>query len=289
MSWKKAGEISAEVLAYGKKLAVPGVKLCELADKIEKKIEALGGKVAFPTNLSLNHIAAHYTPPPNDKTVLCEKDILKIDVGAQINGFIGDTALTIGPNKELIKASEEALKEAIKITAPGTEVRIIGKAISETIRSFGFSPIANLSGHQLGKYVLHAGITIPNYDNGDCTTLKEGQVIAIEPFATDGEGAVKNGKPSGIYRLDKLGTPRHLLARKVLQFIKEEYRTLPFSKRAITKKFPSSTFALLMLEKNGIIYQYDQLPERSRGLVSQTEHTIMVKDKPIVLTKRREG
>jgi len=288
MSWEKAGKISAEVLAYGKKLAVPGVRLYELAEKIEKKIESLGGKVAFPANLSLNHIAAHYTPLPNDEAVLGEEDILKIDVGAQVNGFIGDTALTIGPNKELIKASEEALKEAIKIATPGTEVRAIGKVISETIRSFGFSPIANLSGHQLGKYILHAGITIPNYDNGDRTVLKEGQVIAIEPFATDGEGAVKDGKPSGIYRLDKLSTPRHLMARKVLQFIKEEYQTLPFSKRAIIRKFPSGTFALLMLEKSGIIYQYNQLPERSKGLVSQAEHTIMVKDNPIVLTKRRE-
>ncbi|MFH1456460.1 MAG: type II methionyl aminopeptidase [archaeon] len=280
----KAGKIAKEVREYSKTIVKPGIKLIDLADKIEKKISELGAKSAFPVNLSLNSVAAHYTPKENDETVFEKDDILKIDVGVHVNGYIGDTAVTVGNNKELINASQDALKAATKIVNIGTELREIGKEINDAITSHGFQPIVNLSGHGLDKFVIHTSPSVPNYDNGDTTQLKDGDTIAIEPFATDGKGKVGEGGPSSIYKLNEIKPIRDMTARKVLKFIQEEYNTLPFAERWITKKFPKGKFALLSLARSGIVKEYAQLPETSKGLVSQAEHSYLIKEKTIVTT-----
>jgi methionyl aminopeptidase len=283
--WIDAGRIAGEVLQYGKNIAVPGIKLLELAEKIEDKIYALGGLPAFPVNLSINYIAAHYTPTINDELILKEEDILKIDVGVHINGAIGDNALTIGPNKELIKASRDALNAALNEAYAGNEVRMIGKAIQETIQSMGFAPIKNLSGHGLGDHVIHSGKTIPNYDNGDTSVLNEGDTIAIEPFATDGDGLVVEGGSSNIYRLEKMKPTRNPTSRKVLKFVTENYQTLPFAKRWVENKIPNSGLAFILLQREGSLHLYPQLRERAKGMVSQAEHSLIIGDKSIVTTK----
>lgn len=285
--WEKAGRIAAQTLEFGKSLVKVDASLLEVAEKVEAKIIELGGKPAFPVNISLNHVAAHYTPFPDDKARFAKNDLVKIDVGVHVNGAIGDTAATVslGGNEELIKASEDALEAAIQIFKPGTKLGEVGKVIQEKIRSFGFVPVVNLSGHGLGIYDLHAGITIPNYDNGDQRELREGQIFAIEPFATSGEGKIIEGKLSGIYRLENKKPTRNMTARKMLDFIEKEYKTLPFAKRWLVKKFPTANFALRILEKEGILHQYPQLPEKTKALVSQAEHSVKVAEKPIILTR----
>lgn len=283
--WLMAGRMAGEVLAYAKELAVPGINLLELADQIEDKIFALGGEPAFPVNLSLNHIAAHYAPPVKEELVLKEEDLLKIDVGVHVNGAIGDTALTVGSNEELIKASREALNAAIKEAYAGNEVRMVGKAIQETIQGMGFAPIKNLSGHGLGEYTVHSGKTIPNYDNGDTRTLEEGETLAIEPFATTGDGVVVEGAPSNIYRLEKLKPTRNPTARQVVKFVAENYKTLPFARRWVERKVRGAALAFVLLTREGILHSYPQLREKAHGLVSQAEHSLIIGDKSIVTTK----
>ena len=282
--WLKAGNIAGEARDYGKKISKPGTPLLEIAEKIESRIAELGGKTAFPVNLSLNHIAAHYTPTLNDQTLYNEGDILKIDVGASYNGAVGDTALTIGNDKELINASKDALAEAIKLCVPGTELRMIGKVIRETINSYNLQSITNLSGHGIARYIVHHGISIPNYDNGDKTKLTNGQTIAIEPFATNGEGQVTEGGVSNIYRLISKRPTRNAIGRKVIDFVNKEYKTLPFAKRWVEKAIPGSAIAFPTLVREGILHSYGQLPERSKGLVSQHEHSILVREKPVIMT-----
>jgi methionyl aminopeptidase len=285
--WEKAGKTAAEVLEYGKKLVKVDVPLLEVAEKIDAKIIELGVKPAFPVNISINHIAAHYSPYPDDKTVFQQGDLVKLDVGVHIDGAIGDTATTIdlGDHKDMVKAAEEALDEAMKMFIPGTKIGKIGKVVQNKIKEYNLTPIINLSGHQVEKYNLHSGITIPNYDNGDPTQLKEGQVYAVEPFATTGEGRVIDGKPSGIYRIDSIKPVRDPKMRKMIHFMIEEYKELPFAKRWVVKKFPNANFALTLLEKQGILYQYPHLSERTKGLVSQAEHTVIVSEKPKITTK----
>jgi len=285
-----AGKIAQEVREDIKPFIKKGIPLLEIAKKIESKIHELGGKPAFPTNLSINEIAAHCTPTADDKTIA--QGLLKVDFGIHLDGKISDTAFSVDlenseENKKLIEASEKALENAIKILKKDIEVSEIGKIIQETIESKGFSPIINLSGHEINDYDLHAGLTIPNFDNRKIEKLSPG-LYAIEPFATSGVGKVRDGKPSGIYQLTNSKNIRSPLAREVLEFIAEEYSTLPFCSRWLVKKFGNrALLALNQLEQNGNIHQYAQLVEANRGIVSQAEHTILVdEDGKIIVTTR---
>lgn len=287
---EKAGKIAAEALEFGENLIKPDSSMLEIVEKVEDKILSLGGGLAFPVQISLNEIAAHYNCFAKDATIIKEGNIAKLDIGVHINGWIGDNAVSVdlGGNSELKKASEEALKEAIKIIQIGTQLGEIGKVVEDTIKSYGFNPIRNLSGHELGQYNIHAGMTIPNFNNHDKTELIKDMVIAIEPFATTGAGAVREGKPAEIYRIEKMQGVRNQSTKEILKCIYIDNNTLPFAKRSLLKKFDEFkiNFALRTLEKDGIITQYNQLPEISGGKVSQAEHTLLIDDKVKVITER---
>lgn len=284
----EAGKIAKQVSEYAKSFIKANMPLLEIAEKIEDKIFELKAKPAFPTNLSINEIAAHYTPSYNDETLA--SGLLKIDFGVQINGIIADTAFSIDlenskENKKLIEASEKALKNAIEKAKVNIPINELSKAIQETIEAEGFSSIINLSGHEMNKYELHSGVIIPNINTKKTDELKKG-LYAIEPFATAGSGKIYDGKPSGIYSLVDYKNVRSLSAREILDFIESEYQTLPFCSRWIVKKFGANAlFALKQLEVNENLQQYSQLVEVSHAKISQAEHTILVDDKTIVTTE----
>lgn len=284
----EAGKIASQVKKYAREIIKKDVPLLEIAEKIEEKIFELGGKPAFPTNLSINEIAAHFTPSHDDKTKA--HGLLKIDLGVHIDGWIADTAFSIDlenseENKKLIEASEQALENAIKIFKEGINLDEIGSIIEKTIEEKGFIPVRNLSGHSMEKYDLHAGITIPNTSDKINYELKEG-LYAIEPFATNGSGRVRDGKPSGIYQLTSEKNVRSPIAREVLNFIIKEYSTLPFCSRWLVKKFGAKAlFGLKQLEENENLHQFPQLIESGKGIVAQAENTVLVgKDKSDVTT-----
>lgn len=283
----EAGNIAKRVAEYAKSIIKPNMKLLEIAEKIEEKIIELKGKPAFPVNLSINDVAAHYTPSYNDESIA--HGLLKIDLGVHVSGYLADTAFSIDlenneENKKLIEASESALKNAIEVIEENISISEIGKTIQETIESEGFSPIINLSGHEMQQYDLHAGLTIPNHDNKSSIKVSKG-TYAIEPFATTGSGKVYEGKPSGIYALINWKNVRSETAREIAEFIETEYQTLPFCSRWLVKQFGTrALFALKQLEENENIHQYPQLIESSHGKVSQAEHTILISKEKIVTT-----
>ena len=288
--YEKAGKISAKVKEFAKTLLKEGALLVKIADKIENKIIELGGKPAFPVNLSINEIAAHYVPAANETTKLKKGDLIKVDVGVHSDGFIADTAFSysIGKseeNEKLISASKSALDAALKIVKPGISVNEIGAAIADKITSAGFQPIKNLSGHSLDEYILHAGLTIPNYNNGNKTKIKKDTAVAIEPFATSGEGVVIDGKNAEVFMMEKIGMVRS--GRDIIAHIADEYRTLPFAKRWLIKKFGLLKTNLFLKEATakGILKAYKVLREKTGAKVSQAEHTIIVSDKIIITTQ----
>lgn len=287
--WRKAGKIAAQALQHGGKLIKKDASLLEVSDEIEKKIIDLGGQIAFPAQISCDHLAAHYCADPDDKT-LFKDQIACLDVGVHVNGAIGDNALTVdlsGKYADLVKASREALNNAIKIIQIGTTLGEIGKTIQETISSHGFSPIKNLSGHGLDYYNIHTSPTIPNFDTGDKIKLEKGMVIAVEPFATDGAGMIYELDRANIFALINPKPVRSPFAREILKFITHNYKTLPFTTRWLSKKFGlgKTNFALRELLKNEIIKQFPPLPEKNKGMVSQAEHTLLIDDKVEILTK----
>jgi len=285
----QAGKIASEAREYARGFIKKGMPLVEIANKIEEKIFALGGKPAFPTCLSINEFAAHYIPGYDDETLA--NGLLKIDMGAHVDGWIADTAFSIDlentdENKKIIKASEEALESAIKTIKEGIQLREIGMAVQKTIESHGLSPIVNLFGHGIDRYDLHARVSIPNFDNKKTTEIIKG-LYAIEPFATTGNGRVRDGRPSGTYRLISDKNIRSPIAREVLGFIIEEYNTLPFCSRWLVKKFGTKALiGLKQLEVNGNLQDYAVLIESSNGKVAQTEHTILVESTGIIVTTK---
>ena len=287
--YEKAGKIAAEALNYGKGLIKKGDSLLEVTDKIEGFILKKGGGIAFPSQMSLNHVAAHFYPDADDNTVF-EDQVVKLDVGVHVDGFIGDTALTVdlsGDHGELVKASRDALNKAIKVVRAGVTIGEIGEVIQGTISGYGFAPVRNLSGHGLDEYDVHSPPTIPNTATGDKTKLEEGQVIAIEPFASTGVGVVVETSNATLFQMIGHRPVRENVTREVLKYI-EQYKHLPFAKRWLLRKFPplKVNFALKRLLNNDVIRDFPPLADKAKGIVSQAEHTLLVeKNKARVLTK----
>lgn len=287
--WKKACRISAAALEYGESLIKKGSTVLEVCDAVDAKIVELGGKIAFPAQISLDQTAAHYCCPHEDATIL-ESQVAKLDAGAHIDGFPGDNALTVdlsGEHSDLVKASRNALNAAIKAVKPGVRLAEIGEIIQSEITGLGFSPVRNLSGHGLGRFDLHTKPTVPNFNNNNPTQLNSGQIIAIEPFATDGEGIVIEGTSAEVF----VQVARKPLrsARQILDKI-QTYENLPFAKRWLMGEHPmiKVELALRQLEQAGGIKGFPPLVEKARGRVSQAEHTILITDSGCEVLTRRE-
>lgn len=292
-SYIKAGEIAKEIKKLVLTLVKPEMKLIDIANAVDKKILELGGKPAFPVNLSLNEIAAHYTPTSDDETIA--KGILKIDIGVAVDGYIADTALSIDltENKEfegMMKLNKEILEAASTTVKPGMEIKDIGNACQGVLEKWNsekqtsFSIIKGLSGHSLGQDTIHAGLTISNYRNDNRTKLYE-TAFAIEPFVTTGVGDIYEGQPGGIYVLRSNENVRDRDAREVLKFIKETFITRPFCLRWLEQEgFKKLKFILAMLIKQGIVYEYPMLIEKSKKPVSQFENTFVIKDDKSICT-----
>lgn len=283
----KAGRITAKVREESKKWVVKGARYADIADKIEERIKSLGAKPSFPVNISANNHAAHDTAGPADERELESGDLVKIDLGASVNGWLGDTAYTkeIETNKHeaLIKASEDALNKAIKLIKKGVTLGEIGKTIGGVISKAGYNPIRNLGGHPLGEYKLHGEFVIPNYDNNSNQELPAGG-LAIEPFATNGEGFVHNAPETLIYGLKKPRPVRNMIARKLLKHIIKNYNKLPFAERWIAREFKHYEYGLRVLLKEKIIRGYDILREKEGKMVSQSEHSLLLNKEVIVTT-----
>lgn len=286
----RAGKIASSVREKSKKWVIAGARLLDVAEKIEAEIRGQGGELAFPVNISVNEIAAHYTPADNDPKVFSAEDVVKIDIGVHIDGYIADTAATIylGSDKKrisLVAASEAALNNAISAIKPGTKISELSRIIENTIRERGVSPIVNLTGHYLGRYQIHAHPSIPNIRTYSKAVLGEGDVIAIEPFATDGSGEVKDAGHAMIFSYVRDVSPRSDAARKIQAFAKN-LNGLPFASRSITGiKGVMRENGLRELVSLGGLYAYPPLKEVACGCISQAEHTVVVAEKPIVTTK----
>ncbi len=289
---KRACSISAVALEYGRKLVKKNARMLDVCDAIDEKIRSMGAKPAFPSQISLNHIAAHYCCSYDDSIILGSQ-VCKLDVGAQIDGYGGDNAATVdlsNSNADLVKAVNNALYAAIKIIRPGVKLSEIGSVIQSEITALGFSPVRNLSGHGIGRFELHASPSVPNFDNGDSAKLETGQVIAVEPFATTGEGVVLESSNPEVFAQLASNPVRDATARAILKEI-QSYEELPFAKRWLVRKFSplKAEIAFRQLHLAGNLQGFPPLIEKARGLVSQAEHTLLVTDSGCeVLTKLPE-
>ncbi len=281
-NYRKAKSISDSTVFYIKPMFKEDVSILDISNNIENKIKELGGDVAFPTNISINENAAHYTPDINDQTQLKAGQLVKVDIGVHVNGYIWDRAFTVCIGKKthpLIEAAEKALKESMKVIKPGVKIFEISEVVELTLEELGFNPIRNLCGHGLDHFNQHAKFSIPNGRNNIQHELEPNQALAMEVFATDGVGWVKDSKPVLIFAYKQDKPVRMWEARKILEASKTKFNKLPFAKRWLTK-FGISTFkidmALNQLLEVEALKEYPLLKEESGGLVAQAEETILI-------------
>jgi len=279
--WREAGKLAHDALHFGKELIREGKSMLEVTEKIENYVFENGGKLAFPTNLAINNVGAHWTPSSKTSEKFQRSDVVKLDVGVHIDGYIGDNALTleIGTDNysKLIETSREALNAAVEVAGPGINVGMIGYAIQTTIENRGFKPIANLTGHGIKRYNLHSGISVPNVKENGGTVLRAGDIIAIEPFVTDGAGRVGGKRNSNIYHMRQIRNIRDEKASQMIDEIQHRYKGLPFAERWLHDiQEKDATNSLTKLMRAGIVSYYPVLDELGKGTVAQSEHTVLI-------------
>jgi len=289
---QRACKIAKEVREEIRRTVREGMPIIDICEKAEALTREKGGKPAFPCNVSVNEIAAHYTSPPNDKQTIPEKSIVKVDIGVHVDGYIGDTAASVCFDPEyvdMVNTAEEALKKAVEILRPGLSITRFGSAIQKVIKTRGFKPVSNLTGHLIRRYIIHAGKSLPNVFNLSTSRIKEGEVYGVEPFVTvaNAAGRVENLREAYIFRYSKHKSLKDPYAKQILKYIKNNFKTLPFTERWLSKFASSSRYksAFFELLSSKSLISYPVFVEASRNLVAQAEYTVMVvKDGCVVLT-----
>ena len=292
----QAGKIASQVrLETAAKLKNPGYSYLKAMDEAETQILKLGGKIAW-AQMAVNDIAAHYCPEEDDTSTSQEGQLIKVDIGVHIDGYIADNAMTIevgnsNQYKDQIKGRKNALKAAIKLVQPGVQLWQLGEAQMSEAEALGLTTVKNLSGHTIDQYKVHGGISIPSYNTKDKTQIKENTQIAIEPFVTEGTGLIKEKGQATIFMIEKQRSTRSLYGQRILAHptIKQQ-QTFPFTTRWLTRSLGKSPalLGLKQLQQDGIIKAYPPLAEVSKGMVAQFEHSMIVGDKTKVYTRHED-
>lgn len=278
----KAGRIASEVREAARSKDWTGRTVYEICQEVEGQIKNRGAKCAFPVNTSINEVAAHYTAEPNDELTVREDDLVKIDLGAQINGWIADTAVTVNYDPRydgLVQTAEEALSNAMAQVKEGVKASDIGRTIERTVKQLGHAPIVNLSGHSLERYTIHAGKSIPNIWSIGSFSLSGKSAYACEPFVTtsDGLGFVREGKTRNIFALVSRKKTKNDEADRLLEFIWSNFNMLPFALRWVLEEYEEKKARELLeiLIKKKAVQAYPVLVEGNGQRVAQAEHTFI--------------
>lgn len=288
--YRRAGKIASQVREEIRPQVKVGALTLDICEAAEARIIELGGGIGFPTNCSINEVAAHYSSPEEDKTMIQEGDVVKVDIGVHIDGYIADTAFSVSFDPELetlVEASQASLNKALLLIRPKTNSKDLGKIIEDTIRGYGYRPIRDLSGHQLDEYILHGSKSLPNISVPHGSILEEGEAYALETFATTGTGSVHETGQYYIYSLNPARIAvRSQGARDIVRLVAREFKSLPFSRRYLTKHIPKLSLALGLREltTKKVLRQYSVLADSKGSRVAQTEHTFLVNKDGIEIT-----
>ena len=284
-AYLEAGKIASRILSRSLLLVREGASFLGVVEEVEALVRSEGAGLAFPLNLSMNEAAAHDTASEGDDRIFSAGDVVKMDLGVHLDGYIADTAGTVdlGEHEPLVRASRAALEKAISLVRPGVSTGELGAAIQGEIEALGFRPVANLTGHGLGRYEIHTPPTVPNVRISGGAILREGVVFAIEPFASTGTGFVSDGPRIQIYQ-QILDRPARLpVAKRVLDEVRGRH-CLPFARRWLSGERLEITLSGLV--RSGHLHAYPVLRDVPGSLVSQAEHTVIVTGEGCIVTTR---
>ncbi|KAM0846421.1 hypothetical protein ACQ4PT_055684 [Festuca glaucescens] len=298
-SVRRAAEVHRQVRKYMRSIVKPGMLMTELCETLENMVRklikenGLQAGIAFPTGCSLNWVAAHWTPNSGDKTVLQYDDVMKLDFGTHIDGYIVDCAFTVAFNPmfdPLLQATRDATNTGIKEAGIDARLCDVGAAIQEVMESyeveingkvFQVKSVRNLNGHSIGPYQIHAGKSVPIVKGGEQTKMEEGEFYAIETFGSTGKGFVREDLECSHYmkNFDVGHVPlRVAKAKQLLGTINNNFGTLAFCRRYLDRIGETKyLMALKNLCDVGIIQPYPPLCDVRGSYVSQFEHTILLR------------
>ncbi|CCG84870.1 protein of unknown function [Taphrina deformans PYCC 5710] len=311
---RRAAEVHRQVRAYARKTIKPGMSMTSIADLIENGTRALVEEngmesgIGFPTGLSLDHCAAHYTPNPNDNIVLEAGNVMKVDFGVHVNGRIVDSAftMTFDPVYDgLLEAVRAATETGVKAAGIDVVLADIGEQIQETMESheveikgktYQVKAIRNLNGHNIEPYSIHGGKSVPivkpnGRDQDYFKRMEEGETYAIETFGSTGEGYVHNVGNCSHYALNPFDYKNSAMgqslyreisrvsaAKRLFHTIEKTFGTLPFCRRYLDRIGEQShLLGLSRLVKAGIVQDYPPLNDVEGCYTAQFEHTILLK------------
>ncbi|PVI07823.1 methionine aminopeptidase 2-like protein [Periconia macrospinosa] len=303
--YRRGAEVHREVRQWAQKWIKPGMTLTEIAEGIEDSVRALTGHqgleegdalkagMGFPTGLSINHCAAHYTPNAGNKMVLQQEDVMKVDFGVHINGRIVDSAFTLSFDPvydNLINACKDATNAGVKEAGIDVRMSDIGAAVQEVMESYEceikgttypVKCIRNLNGHSIGRYNIHGGKTVPIVKGGDQTKMEEGETFAIETFGSTGKGYVRDDMETSHYA-KREDAPHVALrvssAKTLLNSITKNFGTLPFCRRYLDRLgHDKYLLGLNNLVSAGIVEAYPPLCDIKGSYTAQSEHTFILR------------
>ena len=283
----KAGKILKAVREKSPRFVSEGAKIIDICESVEGEIRKLGGEPAFPCNVGIDSMGAHYTSPPGDVSTVPQGALVKIDLGVHVDGYIADSAVTVSIDSEyddMIKVANEALEKAVESVSIGGKISEVGAVVERTIKSRGFKPISNLTGHQINRYVVHAGTSVPNIKNEDKEKFQPWSVYALEPFVTlpNAEGVVRDGALGNILHIVRIKGPKAKEGKKFFDEIYRRYKTVPFAKRWIADLQGYEFCNRLVSERT--LYEYPTLVEVSGKPIAQAEHTLLTTEKEVIVT-----
>ncbi|KAK3996738.1 MetAP 2 [Cladorrhinum sp. PSN332] len=303
--YRHAAEAHRQTRQWAQKNIKPGKTMIEIAEGIEDSVRALVGHqgleegdalkagMGFPLGLSINHCAAHYNPNAGNKMVLQEDDVLKVDIGVHVNGWIVDSAFTMAFNPRydpLLEAVKAATNEGIKHAGIDARLGEIGGYIQEVMESYEVElngqtypvkSIRNLNGHTILPYSIHGTKSVPIVKSNDQTKMEEGDVFAIETFGSTGNGYVHEEGECSHYAL-RSDAPKVDLrlssAKNLLNVIKKNFGTLPWARRYLDRLGQEKyLLGLNNLVQNGIVEAYPPLVDKKGSYTAQYEHTILIR------------
>ncbi len=288
----QAGMVASEVREEMRRHVEEGMPIIDICERAESLIRRKGAKPAFPCNVSVNEIAAHYTSPPKDRRTIPEDSLVKIDIGVHVDGYIADTATTVCFNPEyedLVHTAEEALEKAVESLRPGLFTAKFGSTVAGMVKACGFKVVSNLTGHMIGRYLVHAGKSLPNIFQISTSRVRLGEVYGVEPFVTlsDAAGKVESGAEAHIFRFLKRKSVKNAYAKRLLDHIQKNFRSLPFTERWLQGCVPLNHYKVAFTEllSSKSLMAYPVFVEATGKAVAQAEHTVLiVEDGCVVLT-----
>lgn len=303
--YKNAAEIANKALAAVIPLAIPGAKIVDLCEKGDNLITELSGNVfknakkkiergvAFPTCISVNSTVCHFSPLQGDETVLAEGDMVKIDLGVHIDGFIAVVAHTLvlhapdapitGRAADVLAAANTAAEVAIRLVRPGKKNKEVTEALQKVAAAYDCKVVEGVLSHQMKQFVIDANKVVLSVSNTETRVdefeFEENEVYSIDVVMSTGEGKPRllDERETSVYKraIDRSYSLKMKASRAIFSEINTKFAVMPFTARSLEEK-RGARLGLVECVNHELLQPYPVLHEKPGDLVAHFKFTVLL-------------